>query len=341
MYDKQRHQSAFNQKDNYMKPIRATLLVMGLTLFSAVSALAQEAFPNKPVKLVVPFAAGGGTDMLARIVADRLGAVWNQSVVVDNRAGASGTIGSDSVAKSKNDGYTILLGTASTHAVAPTYRPTLPYDVERDFVAVSEVATQPLVLVVPASLPAKSLSQFVAYAKSKNGDIPYDGTQGTAPHMAMELLAARAGVKMVLPISYKGSSVSLIDIVAGQLDGGFNDLPAAIPFVKDGKLRALAITSPKRNALIPEVPTVAESGYPGYDADVWLGLFAPAGTPPAIVKKIAADLKTALNDPGAIKRLETGGFSVVASSPSEFTIRVRNDIQKWRKILTDAGIKMQ
>lgn len=324
-----------------MKLIRITALAIGVLFLPVLTAAAEPSFPDKPVKLVVPFAVGGGTDMLGRIVAERLSTVWKQSVVVENRTGVGGTIGADYVAKQKSDGYTILLGTASTHAVAPTYRPHLPYNVERDFVAVSEVATQPMVLVVPTSLPVKSLADFVAYAKSKNGDIPYDGSQGTAPHMAMELLAARAGMKMVLPISYRGSSAALIDIVSGQLDAGFNDVPPSVNFIREGKLRALAVTSPTRNALIPEVPTVAESGYPGYDADVWLGLFAPAGTPPAIVEKIAVDLKAALRDPDAIKKLQDGGYSPVASTPSEFSVRVRNDIQKWGKILNDAGIKMQ
>lgn len=324
-----------------MRFIRTVTLIVGALFLPVLNALAQPAFPNKPVKLVVPFATGGGTDMLGRIVAERLSTVWKQPVVVENRTGVGGIIGADYVAKQKSDGYTLLLGTASTHAVAPTYRPNLPYNVERDFVAVSEVATQPMVLVVPASLPVQSLTEFVAYAKSKNGDIPYDGSQGTAPHMAMELLAARAGIKMVLPISYRGSSAALIDIVSGQLDAGFNDVPPSVTFIKEGKLRALAVTSPTRNALIPDVPTVAESGYPGYDADVWLGLFAPAGTAPEIVEKIALDLKTALSDPGTIRKLQDGGFSPVVSSPSDFSIRVRNDIQKWGKVLNDAGIKMQ
>lgn len=340
MSDNQRYQFLSPEKHKYVKPIRATLLVMGIALFSGVSALAQGAFPNRAVKLVVPFSPGGATDMLGRIVADRLAAVWNQPVVVDNRAGASGTIGSDAVAKSKNDGYTILLGTASTHAVAQTLRPSLSYNVERDFAPISEVATSPLVLLVHPSLPAKSVSELVAYAKTQAGSIPYDGSPGTAAHMAMELLAARAGTKM-LPIGYKGSSVAMIDLVGGSLQVAFNDVPPAVPFINNGQLRALAVTSPKRIPLLPQVPTVAESGYPGYDADVWLGLFAPVGTPPEIVSKIAADLKTALTEPAARKKLEEAGFTLVASSPSEFTIRVRNDIQKWRKVITDAGIKIE
>jgi len=319
--------------------IRAALLI-GCTLFPALSAMAQEVYPSKAVTLVVPFAAGGATDLLGRIVAERLGAVWKQSVIVENRGGASGAIGSAYVARAKNDGYTILLGTASTHAVAQTLNPKLPYNVQRDFVPISEVATSPLVLVVHTSVPAKSVKELVAYAKSKPGDVAYDGSPGTAPHMAMELLAARAEMKM-MAVGYKGSAPALTDLVAGQLQTAFTDVPMALSYIRGEKVRALAVTSTKRIPLLPQVPTVAESGYPGYDADVWLGLFAPAGTPPEIAKKISVDLQKALSEPGARKKLEDAGFNLVATSPDEFAIRVRDDIQKWRKVITDANIKLE
>lgn len=318
--------------------VRAALVVVGLAFTSGLG-LAQEVYPNKVVKLVVPFAPGGATDMLGRILAERLGAVWNQTVIVDNRPGASGTVGSDAVAKSKNDGYTLLLGTSSTHAVAPTLRPTLPYNAERDFVAISQVATTPFVLVVHPSIPAKSLSEFVALAKGNPNQMPYDGTPGTAPHMAMELLSARASIKLQ-PIGYRGSAPALMDLAAGQLHAAFSDVPPSIPFIRDGKLRALAVTSPSRLPLLPQVPTVAESGFPGYDGDAWLGVFAPAGTSPEIARKISADLKTALNEPNAKKKLEEAGFTLIASSPDQLVIRMNADIQKWRKVITDAGIKI-
>ena len=324
---------------NYLWPLRAALFGIGVALFSAVSH-AQEAYPNKVVRLVVPFAAGGGTDMLGRVVAERLGAVWKQSVIVENRGGASGTVGADSVAKSKNDGYTILLGTSSTHAVAPTLRPSLPYNAERDFAPITLVATAPFVLAVHPSIPSKSLAEFVSFAKGNPGQIPYDGTPGTAPHMAMELLSARAGIKL-LPIGYRGSSPALMDLAAGQLHAAFSDVSPSLPFIRDGKLRALAVTSPKRLALLPEVPTVDEQGYPGYDGDAWFGLFAPAGTSPEIVRKIAADLQTALNEPSARKKLEEAGFTLIPSTPSEFAARIKSDIPKWRKVITDAGIKIE
>lgn len=323
-----------------MRFIFATLVALGGALGTGQFASAQEAFPTKVVKLIVPFAAGGGTDLLARIVAERLGAVWNQSVVVDNRPGAAGAIGSDAVAKAKNDGYTILLGTATTHAVAPSLGPKLPYDTQRDFVPITELATSPFVLLVHPTLKVSSVREFVELAKSKPGEIPYNGTTGTGGHMAMELLAARGGKVELLPVPYKGSGPALIDLVAGQLLAGFNDVPPALPFVREGKLRALAVTGTKRTPLMPHVPTVAESGYPGYEADVWYGLFAPAGTPSHIVKKIADDVRAALMEPSAKKKLEESAFSVVASSPSEFNIRVKDDVDKWRKLIKDNNIKM-
>jgi len=331
-------ESAPRKKTNHLRPFQATLVAMGLALFSVVSH-AQEAYPNKVVRLVVPFAPGGATDMFGRVMAERLGAVWKQTVVVDNRPGASGTLGADSVAKSKNDGYTILLGTSSTHAVAPTLRPSLPYNAERDFVPISLVGTSPFVLMVHPSVPAKSLAEFVSLAKRNPDQIPYDGTPGTAPHMAMELLSARAGIKLQ-PIGYRGTAPALMDLAAGQLQATFNDITPSVPFIRDGKLRALAVSSPKRLALLPEVPTVAESGYPGFDADAWYGLFAPAGTPPEIVRKIADDLRTALNEPVARKKIEDAGFTLILSTPSEIATRIKDDIPKWRKVITDAGIKI-
>ena len=323
-----------------MKSILAVLLTIGAAFYTGQGASAQEVYPKQAVKIVVPFAAGGATDLLARVVAERLGVVWNQPVLVDNRPGANGTIGSDLVAKSKADGYTILLSTATTHAVAPHLIPNLPYNIQRDFVPVTEIATSPLVLLVHPTVPANSLKEFVAFAKSKPGYISYNGPTGSSPHMAMELLAARSGGIAMQPIAYKGTAPAVIDQLSGQLHAGFNDVPLAVPYVRDGKLRAMAVTGAKRSPLRPEVPTIAESGYPGYDADAWFGLFLPAATPPHIVKKISADVRTALADPNTRKKLEDGAFSLVASSPSEFADRVKADIEKWRKVIADANIKI-
>jgi len=322
-----------------MKKLFSVLLVATATFFAAQESLAQNGYPDKVVKIVVPFAAGGSTDLFARVLAERLGVLWNQSVIVENRPGASAAIGTEVVAKSKGDGYTLLLGTATSHAVAPALVPTLPYNVLHDFVPITEMATAPFVLLVHPTLPVKTLKEFIAYGKSKPGVISYNGAPGTGPHMAMELLLARAGGVSMQSIAYKGTGPAMIDLVSGQLHAGFNDVPASLSFVREGRLRALAVTGTKRTPLMPDVPTVAESGYAGYDADAWFGLFAPATTNPQIVSKIAADIRTALSEPAARKKLEEGAFSMVLSSPSQFEMRVRNDLQKWRKVVSDNNIK--
>ncbi|HZR03524.1 MAG TPA: tripartite tricarboxylate transporter substrate binding protein [Burkholderiales bacterium] len=324
-----------------MKPVFLAALFSISMAFQTGQGIAQEVYPNRVVKIVVPFAAGGATDVFGRLLAERLTAVWKQSVIVDNRPGASGAIGSEAVAKSKPDGYTLLLGTATSHAVAPALYPNLPYDTLRDFVPVTELATTPLVLLVHPSLPVTSLKQFVEYARAHPGAISYSGSPGTGPYMSMQLLAIRAGRLSMQSIGYKGSGPAMFDLVAGNLNAAFNDVPAAVPYVREGKLRALAVGSAKRSPLLPEVPTVAESGYPGFDTDVWLGLFAPAGTPPEIVTKIAADVRTAFSEANARKKLEEGAFSAVASTPDEFATRVKDDLQKWRNLIKEANIKIE
>jgi tripartite-type tricarboxylate transporter receptor subunit TctC len=323
-----------------MKRTRAILFGLEVAMFAAVTASAQDAYPSKVVKIVVPFAAGGSTDLLARNLAERLGESWKQAVIVDNRAGAGGVIGADAVAKSKPDGYTLLLGTVTTHAVAQTLYPKLPYNIQRDFVPITELVTIPQLLSVHPSLPVSSLQELVAYAKSKPGEIAYNGSVGTTPHMSMELLAARADIKM-LPVPYRGSGPAMTDLVAGQLQASFDVVMTTLPYMQAGRLRVLAVTSAKRSPLLPQIPTVAESGYPGYESDVWFGLFAPAGTPPLIVSRISADVRTVLTEPKMRQKLEATGFSIVASSPNEFAVRVRDDIQKWRKVIVDANIKAE
>lgn len=310
------------------------------TILLGPSAYAQDGFPNRVVKIVVPFAAGGSTDLLARSLAERLGENWKQAVIVENRAGAAGSIGADSVAKSKPDGYTLLLGTVTTHAVAQTLYPKLPYNVQRDFVPITEMVTIPQLLSVHPSLPVHSVQDLVAYAKSKPGEVAYNGSVGATPHMSMELLAARAGIKM-LPVPYKGSGPAMNDLMAGQLQTSFDVIMTTLPHMQAGRLRVLAVTSAKRSPLLPQIPTIAESGYPGYESDVWFGLFAPAGTSPAIVNKIGADVRAVLTEPKMRQKLEAAGFSIVASNPNEFASRVKDDIQKWRKVIVDANIKVE
>jgi tripartite-type tricarboxylate transporter receptor subunit TctC len=258
-------------------------------------------------------------------------------MIVENKGGAAGNIGTDYAAKQKPDGYTLLMGTVSTHAVAPSLYPKLPYNPQRDFIPISEVVTIAQVLSVNPTLPVNNVADLIAYAKSRPGEVAFNGSVGTTPHMSMAMLTSRAGVKM-LPISYKGSGPAMNDLIAGQLQTSFDVIMTSLPYLKAGKLRPIAVSSAKRSPLLPDVPTVAESGYPGYESDIWYGFFAPVGTPMDIVKKIGSDLKTVLAEPPMKKHLEEAGFTIVASNPEEFSVRLRNDVQKWRKVIHDAKI---
>lgn len=322
-----------------MNKMLRSLCAVALIVAGVSTSPAQEAFPSKPVKLVVPFAAGGSTDLLARGVAERLGALWGQAMIVENKGGAAGNIGTDYAAKQRPDGYTLLMGTVSTHAVAPSLYPKLPYNPQRDFIPISEVVTIAQVLSVNPTLPVKNVAELIAYAKARPGEVAFNGSIGTTPHMSMAMLTSRAGVKM-LPISYKGSGPAMNDLIAGQLQTSFDVIMTSMPYLKAGKLRPIAVSSAKRSPLLPDVPTVAESGYPGYESDIWYGFFAPVGTPMNIVNKIGSDLKTVLAEPAMKKHLEEAGFTIVASNPEEFAVRLKNDVQKWRRVIHDAKISV-
>lgn len=323
-----------------MKRTIAALFGLAVTLCSAGAASAQETYPNKMVRIILPFSAGGSTDLLARNLADRLGVLWKQSVIVENRAGAAGIIGSDFVAKSSNDGYTILLGTATTHAVAQTLYPKLPYDVQKDFVPITELVNSPQLLSVHPSLPVKNVQEFVAYAKANPEKVIYGGGGGSSPHMAMEMLASKAGVKMLF-IPYKGSGPAMIDLLSGTLNAGFDVVMTTLPHMQKGKLRTIAVTGAKRSPLVPQIPTVAEQGFPGFEANIWFGLFAPAGTPPNIVKKIAEDTRKVMLETELRTKLEGNGFEIVGSNPQAFGTKVKDEVQKWRKVIVDNGIKVE
>lgn len=319
----------------------SSLATLGLLLLQplACHAVAQEAFPGKPVTLVVPFAAGGSTDLLARTLAERLAATWRQPVQVENRSGMSGLAGSEAVARARPDGYTLLIGTATTHAVAQTLYPRLPYDVLRDFQPVAELVTIPQLLSVHPSLPVRSLQELVAYAKARPGHLSYGAGAGAAANMAMELLAARAGIRLQR-IPYKGSGPAMADLLTSQLPVGIDVIMTTLPHLQAGRLRSLAVSSARRSPLAPQVPTVAESGFPGFEASVWFGLFAPAGTPRRVVEKISEDSRRVLLEPAMRERLESGGFEIVASSPAVFSVRVKDEVGRWRKVIRDGGIKL-
>jgi tripartite-type tricarboxylate transporter receptor subunit TctC len=303
------------------------------------AALAADAYPAKTVRIVVAFAAGGSTDLLARNVAQRLNELWKTSVIVDNRAGGGGIVGSDFVAKSAPDGYTLLLGTNTTNAVAASLYAKLPFDPQRDFAPITEIATIPQMLSVHPSIPAKSLKELVQLAKARPNELNY-GTAGTGStsHMAMELLQSVAKIKMV-HVPYKGTGPALIELLGGHLSLMFDVVMTSLPHVQTGKLRTLAVSSLKRSSVAPQVPTVAESGYPGFEAIVWFGLFAPAGAPPDVIRKVGEDTARVLGAPAMREMLAGQGADIVASSPADFTARVQSEIVKWRNVIRDAGIK--
>jgi len=301
---------------------------------------AADVYPAKLVKIVVPFAAGGSTDLLTRSVAQQLNEAWKRPVVVENRAGGGGIVGSEYVVKSPPDGYVLLLGTNTTHAAAATLYAKLPYDLRRDFAPITEIASIPLILSVHPSIPVKSVKELVALAKAQPGQLNFGGGTGAAAHMAMALFESMAKIDMV-HVPYKGSGPAMIDLLGGHLSLGFDAVMTTLPYAQTGKLRMLAVSSLKRSAVAPQVPTMAESGYPGYEAILWFGLFAPAGTPPDIVKKINEETGRSVATPRMRELLASQGLEIVASSPAEFTARVDREIVKWRKVILDAGIKLE
>jgi tripartite-type tricarboxylate transporter receptor subunit TctC len=303
-------------------------------------AAAADVYPTKLVKIVVPFAAGGSTDLLTRSVAQQLNEAWKRPVVVENRAGGGGMVGSEYVVKSPPDGYVLLLGTNTTHAAAATLYAKLPYDLRRDFAPITEIASIPLILSVHPSIPVTSVNELVVLAKAQPGQLNFGGGTGAAAHMAMALFESMAKIDMV-HVPYKGSGPAMIDLLGGHLSLGFDAVMTTLPYAQTGKLRMLAVSSLKRSAVAPQVPTMAESGYPGYEAILCFGLFAPAGTPPDIVKKINEETGRSVATPRMRELLASQGLEIVASSPAEFTARVDREIVKWRKVILDAGIKLE
>ena len=317
------------------------LLLSVTILFPASTALAAEPYPAKTVRIVVPFAAGGSTDLLARNVAQRLNEAWKQPVIVENRAGGGGIVGSEFVVRSPADGYTLLLGTNTTNAVAASLYAKLPYDVQRDFMPITEIANIPQLLSVHPSIPAKTLKDLVALATARPSQLNF-GTagNGSASHMAVALFESMAKIKMV-HVPYKGTGPALIELLGGHLSLMFDVIMTSQAHVQSGKLRALAVSSLQRSPSAPQIPTVAESGYPGFDAMVWFGLFAPAGAPPEAIRKISEETSRVVSTPSMRELLGGQGLEIVASNPADFAARVNGEIVKWRKVIREAGIKLE
>jgi tripartite-type tricarboxylate transporter receptor subunit TctC len=325
-----------------MKPmLHLVKTLVAATIFAATASGAFAAdYPTKPIRLVVPFSAAGTTDFLARAIAQKLGQNMGTTVIVDNRPGAGGNIGSDIVAKSDPDGYTLLLGTVGTHAINASLYKKMPYDTVKDFAPITLVASVPNIVVVHPSVPAKSIKELLALAKSKPGQLTFASSgNGSSIHLSGELFKSMAGVDM-LHVPYKGSGPAVSDLIGGQVNMMFDNMPSSLPHVKAGRLRAIAVTSAKRSPAAPDVPTIAESGVPGYEAVAWFGVLAPAGTPPAIVNKLNAEIVKVLKSPDVAQRLASQGAEPVSNTPEEFSAYIKTEMVKWAKVIKASGAQV-
>jgi len=313
--------------------------VAAALIASAPTAWGQ-AWPAKPIKLVAPSTPGDAPDVIARMVAEKLSTALGQQVVVENRPGAGGVVGSDAVAKAAPDGYTLIMGNAGSHGINAAVYSKLPYDIQRDFAPVSQVAVAPNVMVINPGVPATSVAEFIAYAKSQPGKLSYaSGGNGSSAHMSMELFKSMAGIDLQ-HIPYKGSSPALTDVVAGQVVAFIGNMPPTVPLVKGGKLRALAVTTKTRSPLMPELPTIAESGLPGYETVAWFGVLAPAGTPPEIVNRLSQEIAKIAKSPEMREKLLAMGAEPVGGTPEEFKAVIDRDIAKWKPLAQKVGIKV-
>jgi tripartite-type tricarboxylate transporter receptor subunit TctC len=327
-----------------MRELRiAVTALISSTLFAPVAASPAQSdkassYPARPIRLIVPLTAGGPTDLLARIIAVPLGEPLGQQVIVDNRLGAGGNIGADLAAKSPPDGYTLFMGTSGPLAINSSLYPKLPFDPIRDFAPIMLTASAPFVVIVHPSVTAHNTKELIALAKAKPGQLNYGSVPGSASHLSTELFKMLAGVNMV-HIPYKGAAQATTDVVAGQIQVSFASTPGSVPVVKAGKVRALAVTSAKRIAKLPDVPTVAESALPGYDASVWYGVVAPAGTPREIVQRLNREIARIVADPVHRERMLASDFEPTSGTPEQFGAFIRSETAKWAKVVKASGAK--
>ena len=321
-----------------MKRIAPLLLLLSLAL-GATASHAQGTYPSKPIRIVVGFAPGGGNDVLARLLATRFQEAWGQPAVVDNKPGANGIIASELVAKSAADGYTLLMGSSGGMTVNPILYTKLPYDPQRDFAPVSVMGLFPLVLAVHPSVPASSVSELIAHAKANPGKLNY--ASPSAPfQLANELLKQMAGLD-ITHVPYKGSGPAVAALLAGDTQMIIVDSPPLLPLIKAGKARGLAVTSARRVSLMPDLPTIAESGFPGYEMVLWVGLFAPAGTPREVVSKLEGEVVRATQAPEVRQRMSALGVEPLGSTAEQATARIRDEAARYRKVASTAGMKAE
>jgi tripartite-type tricarboxylate transporter receptor subunit TctC len=324
-----------------MSNVRVSMLgVVALAGAMAAGGAVAQAWPAKPIRMVVPFPVGGGSDSTARILSQRLQDRLKQQIIVENRTGAGGAIGTEFAARAAPDGYTILLGSASEIVMLPAVASKLSFDPLKDFVAIARVADVPLLLVTHPALPVKSTRDLIELARKRPGDINYGSAgNGSTSHLSMALFNSVTGTNMV-HVPYKGSVQATTDLVGGMLQAGTNTMPAALPFVKSGRLRVLAITTPRRSPLLPEVPTVSESGVPGYEVTLWTGVFAPTGTPKEIVAQYGREIEASLAQPDAREALAKLGSEANFSPLEPFTAFLKVDFARWVKLTREANIRL-
>lgn len=319
---------------------RRAVLGLLMAACTASPALAQAPYPAKPIRLIVPFPPGGGTDLLARTVAQKLSDTLKWTVIIDNRPGAGGNIGVDAAAKAAPDGYTLVMGQTSNLAVNPTLYPKLPYDPLKDLVPVVLVASSPIAIVVPSQSRYKSFADIVAAAKAKPDALTlgFPGN-GTVAHLSGEQVKKAAGIQMQ-NVPYKGAAQAMTDVMSGQVDIYMSSVPTLLGHVNNGKLRAIAVTSATRSSELPQTSTLAESGYPGFDASTWFGILAPAGTPAAIVKTLNTEINKVLKQPDVAAKLKSEGGDVLGGSTEQFGALLKTDIVRWGQIVRDSGARI-
>jgi len=322
-----------------MKSLMSVALLAAVAL--SLPAHAATTYPTKPIRIIVAYTPAGTTDILARALGQKMTETWNQPVIVDNRAGAAGNIGTEVAARATPDGYTLIMGTAGTHGINVSLYRKLGWHPLNDFAPVSLVAMVPNIMVVNNALPVKNVREFLAYVKANPGKLSYGSPgNGSTAHLSMELFKSMTGANLV-HIPYKGSAGVMADVMGGQIAVTIDNMPPYLPNVRAGKMRALAVSTAKRSSAVPDLPTIAEAGVPGYDSGAWFGLLAPAGTPGAIVNQLSTETARILKQPEVNKRISELGAEPVGSTPEEFTALIKSEILKWAKVIKDANVELQ
>jgi tripartite-type tricarboxylate transporter receptor subunit TctC len=315
------------------------MLVAAMAL--AAGTAAAQSFPSKPVRMVVTFPTGGAPDILARTISEKINPAWGQTVVVDNKPGAGGNIGAEFVARAPADGYTLVMGTVGTHSINGSLYAKMPYDMVKDFAPVTLIASTPNLLVVNNDVPAKNLTELIALARAKPGQLTFGSPGiGTSVHVSGELFNSLAGVRTT-HVPYKGRQMAIPDLLGGSITMMFDNMPSALPVVKEGKLRAIGVTSSKRSPSAPEIPTIAEQGLPGFEATSWFAVFAPAGTPRPVIDQLHAEMVRIFNLPDVQQKLRTLGLDPILGGPDELARVQQSEIAKWAKVVKDSGAKAE